>query len=225
MSEGTLRAVLWDLDGVIADTGIHHYLAWKDVFGKRGVNFTEKEFIRHFGRRHDTIIRDALGDGLSPGEFEAITREKQENYRRRVAGNIKPLPGAIELIKALNERGIKAAIASSAPPENIELIIRGLGIDGCFQAIASGLEVAESKPDPQIFLLAARKLGVAPGDCVVIEDAVAGVDAARRAGIRCVAVTNSHPRHSLKKADLVVDTLVAVSVSDLAGLFHPAVVD
>jgi beta-phosphoglucomutase family hydrolase len=225
MSEGTLKAVLWDLDGVIADTGLHHYLAWKDVFGRRGVNFTEEEFMSHFGRRHDTIIRDALGDSLSPEEFEAITNEKQENYRRRVARNIKPLPGAIELIKALKEHGIKVAIASSAPPENIQLIIRGLDIADCFQAIASGLEVAESKPDPQIFLLAARKLGVEPGDCVVIEDAVAGVAAARSAGIKCVAVTNSHPKKNLKEADLVVDTLTAVTVSDLAGLFHHAVAD
>jgi beta-phosphoglucomutase family hydrolase len=222
MSEGKLEAVLWDLDGVIADTGSYHYQAWQDVFQKRGVDFTEKDFMRHFGQRHDTIIRSALGANISPEEFDAITREKQASYRRRVTGNIKPLPGAVALIRSLKRHGLKMAIASSAPPENIEIIIRGLGIEDYFQAIARGTEVAEGKPSPQVFLLAAKKLNTEPGNCLVIEDAVAGVTAARQAGMKCVAVTNSHPRKSLKEADLIVDTLEAVSLSDLTRLFTPA---
>ena len=222
MTDSRLEAVLWDLDGVIADTGIYHYQAWQDVFGKRGVTFTEEQFMRHFGQRHDTIIRTALGSNISAVEFNAITIEKQENYRRRVANNIRPLPGAVELIRSLNQHGIKTAIASSAPPENIEIIIRGLGIEDCFQAIARGTDVAEGKPNPEVFLLAAEKLGVEPGSCVVIEDAIAGVAAARKAGMKCVAVTNSHPRNSLKQADLIVDTLEDLSVSDLVKLFNPS---
>jgi len=222
MTDSRLEAVLWDLDGVIADTGIYHYQAWQDVFGKRGVTFTEEQFMRHFGQRHDTIIRTALGSNISAEEFNAITSEKQENYRRRVVNNIRPLPGAVELIRSLNQYGIKTAIASSAPPENIEIIIRGLGIEDCFQAIARGTDVAEGKPNPEVFLLAAAKLGVEPGSCVVIEDAIAGVAAARKAGMKCVAVTNSHPRNSLKQADLIVDTLEDLSVSDLAKLFNPS---
>jgi len=220
MSESKLEAVLWDLDGVIADTGDYHYRAWQDVFGQRGVTFTKEDFMRHFGRRHDTIIRFALGDDVSREEFDTITREKQENYRRLVADNIKPLPGAIELIKSLNNHCIKTAIASSAPLENIEIIIRGLGIYDCFQAIAWGTEVPEGKPSPQIFLLAARKLGVEPGNCVVIEDAIAGVSAAKQAGMKCIAVTNSHPISSLRKADLIVSTLEAVDIDDLNVLFQ-----
>jgi beta-phosphoglucomutase len=188
MAEGQLEAVLWDLDGVIADTGIYHCRAWQYTFGKRGVEFTE---------------------------------EKEAAYRRLVAENIKALPGAIELIVSLNKHGIKSAIASSAPEENIQIIIRGLGIKDCFQAIAWGREVTEGKPSPQIFLLAAEKLETQPGNCVVIEDAIAGVTGARRAGMKCVAVANSHSRNSLKEADLVVDTLETVSISDLAGLFSP----
>ncbi len=225
MTNSKLEAVLWDLDGVIADTGTYHYQAWRDVFGKRGVAFTEEHFMRHFGQRHDTIIQSALGEGISKEEFNTVTREKQENYRRRVAGNIKPMPGALELIESLKQYGIKTAIASSAPLENVDIIIRGLAIESYFQAIAQGTEVAEGKPSPQVFLLAARKLGVEPGNCVVIEDAIAGVAAAKRAGMKCVAVTNSHSRNSLKKADLIVDTLEAVSVSDLAGLFRPDAAD
>jgi beta-phosphoglucomutase family hydrolase len=222
MSESRLEAVLWDMDGVIADTADYHYHAWRDVFGERGVEFSKADFMRHFGQRHDTIIKFALGDKLSPEEFDTISKKKQEIYRRHVAENIIPLPGAIELIKSLKEHGVKSAIASSAVPENIELIIRGLGIENDFQAIAWGTEVAEGKPSPEIFLLAAKKLGVQAGNCVVIEDAIAGVTAAKRAGMKCIAVTNSHPRKSLKNADLIVDTLEKVNISALSGLFKPA---
>ncbi len=220
MSKGELKAVLWDMDGVIADTGIYHYQAWHEIFKRMGVNFTLEQFMSHFGQRHDTIIYSALGRDISQEEFDAITREKQEDYRRRVAENIKPLPGAIELIKALEENGIKSAIASSAPPENVDIIIRGLGIEDYFQAFARGTEVDEGKPSPQVFLLAAEKLGVSPDDCLVIEDAIAGVAAAKNAGMKCVAVTNSHPEEKLEAADLVVDTLEEVSIDDLKALFR-----
>jgi len=220
MSDGSLEAILWDLDGVIADTGDYHYRAWGDIFKEKGATFTREDFMRHFGQRHDTIIKFALGDDIPPDEFERITERKQREYRRLVTGHIKPLPGAVELIKSLNDHHIKTAIASSAPLENIEIIIRGLGIEECFQAIACGTEVTEGKPSPQIFLLAAEKLGVEPGNCVVIEDAIAGVTAAKEAGMKCIAVTNSHPISSLKKADLIVSTLGAVDIGDLPVLFQ-----
>jgi beta-phosphoglucomutase family hydrolase len=219
MSEGKLEAVLWDLDGVIADTAQYHYLAWQDIFRERGVNFTWPDFIKHFGQRHDTIIKFALGDKLTQEEFDDITERKQSTYRRLVAENIKPLPGAIELLKRLKEHGIKSAIASSAVPENIKVILGGLGIENYFQAIAWGTEVKEGKPSPQIFLLAARKLGARPADCVVIEDAIAGVAAAKKAGMRCIAVTNSHPQKDLKNADLIVNSLEGIGIDDLAKLF------
>jgi beta-phosphoglucomutase len=219
MTEGQLEAVLWDLDGVIADTGTYHCHAWQHVFGERGVNFTEEHFMSHFGQRNDTIIRDTVGNDITQEELAFIASEKEATYRRLIAGNIKSLPGAVELIKSLNTQGIKSAIASSAPPENIQIIIGGLGIEDCFQAIAWGREVTEGKPSPQIFLLAARKLETKPGNCVVIEDSIAGIDGARQAGMKCVAVANSHPRNSLEEADLVVDTLQSVGVSDLTRLF------
>jgi len=222
MSEGKLEAVLWDLDGVIADTGPYHFHAWQDVFHERGVNITEEDFKRRFGQRNDTIIRSTLGEDIAPDELDAIASEKEENYRRRVTPNIKPLPGVIELISSLKRHEVKMAIASSAPLENIRLITLSLGIDDCFQAVVFNREVAEGKPDPQVFLLAAQKLGVDPRNCIVIEDAVAGVAAAKRAGMKCVAVTNSHPPKNLKEADLIVDTLEAVGISDLVQLFRPA---
>lgn len=220
MSESKLEAVIWDMDGVIADTGPYHLQAWQYVFRKRGVNYTAEDFQRSFGQRNDTIIRKTLGDGLSQTDVEAIANEKEENYRQRVTGNIKALPGAIMLIKTLKERGVKLAVASSAPPENIRLILSGLGIEGQFDAVVWGREVSEGKPSPQAFLLAAKRLGIQPRDCAVIEDAVAGVSAAKRAGMKCVAVTNTHPRASLKEADMAVDSLEEVTVDTLSSLFN-----
>ena len=130
------------------------------------------------------------------------------------------MPGAIELIRLLKEHGVKLAIASSAPLENIQLVLSGLGIDDCFDTIVWGREVTEGKPSPQVFLLAARKLGVQPQECVVVEDAVAGVAAAKKAGMKCVAVTNTHHEVSLREADLIVDTLEVVGVNDLEEFFN-----
>ncbi len=220
MSNPHLEAVLWDMDGVIADTADYHYRAWRDTFAERGVSFSKEDFMHYFGRRHDAIIKFALGDSLSPQEINSLSGKKQSLYRRLVSRNIVPLPGAVALVKSLNRNGIKTAIGSSAVPENIDVILRGLGIRECFQAIAWGTEVAEGKPSPQIFLLAAEKLGVKPAGCVVIEDAIAGVTAAKRAGMKCVAVTNSHPKDKLKDADLVVDSLEKVDIEVLAGLFR-----
>jgi len=222
MSRIRLEAAIWDMDGVIADTAPYHFKAWREVFQKRGVNFTEEGFKRNFGQRNDTIVRNTLGVSISPSEVDVVAGEKEENFRRRIGQNVKPLPGAVELIRLLKERGVKIAIASSAPIENIQLVSRGLGINNYFQAIVWGREVTEGKPSPLGFLLAAKKLEVEPKNCVVIEDAIAGVTAAKRAGMKCLAVTNTHSRMSLMEADFVVDTLEAISVDDLVGLFNLA---
>ena len=214
------KAIIWDMDGVIADTAPYHLKAWQEVFQKRGVAFTKEDFRRNFGQRNDTIIRDTLGKVTSQSEIDTIAREKERKFRKTVKQNIKPLPGAIELIKSLAQHGFKLALASSAPIENIKLVTKGLDIDNCFHTIVSGRDVTEGKPSPQVFLLAAQRLGIEPGNCIVTEDAIAGITAAKRAGMKCLAVTNTHPRPSLMEADLVVDTLEAVTVNDLDRLLN-----
>ena len=220
MSDILIQAVLWDLDGVIADTGIYHCRAWQEVFSQMGIEFTEKHFMKHFGQRNDTIIRDTVNESISQEALDAIADKKEVTYRRLVANNIETLPGAIELLSSLREHSIKSAIASSAPPENVKIITEGLGIEKYFDAIACGREVTEGKPSPQIFLLAAEKLEAEPAGCIVIEDAVAGVAGAKRAGMKCIAVANSHSRDKLKEADLIVTSLKSVSVDDLTKLYN-----
>jgi len=218
MAEG--EAVIWDMDGVIADTAPYHFSAWQEVFDKRGVKLTEEDFRHSFGLRNDTIIRNILGEQIAQGEIDSIARKKEETFRRVIGQKIKPLPGVVELLQSLKQQGFKMAIASSTPIENIRLITGSLGIDDCFQSIVTGHDVTEGKPSPQGFLLAAQRLGVEPRNCIVIEDAVAGVAAAKRAGMRCLAITNTHPRQSLKQADLIVDTLEVVTTKDLEKLLN-----
>jgi beta-phosphoglucomutase family hydrolase len=212
------KAVIWDMDGVIADTAPYHLQAWQEVFRRRGVRYTEDDFKRNFGKRNDSIIRSVLGSRVPLAEMEAIAAEKEELFRRWAASRIRPLPGAIELMQALREHGFAQAMGSSAPLENIELVTRRLGIAGFFRVIVSGREVTEGKPSPQVFLRAAERLGARPEDCVVIEDAVAGVSAAKRAGMSCIAVTSTNSRDKLSGADLIVDTLEEVTVAGLESL-------
>jgi beta-phosphoglucomutase family hydrolase len=213
-----LEAVIWDMDGVLADTAPHHLRAWQETFARRGINFTEADFMRGFGVRNDAIIRNVLGEQTTDAEIETIAREKEATFRRIIGKDVKPLPGALELVRALYEKGVKMAIASSTVIENIRLIVGSLGIEKYFKAVITGHDVTKGKPSPQVFLAAAQRLGVEPQNCLVFEDAVAGVKAAKSAGMHCVAITSTHPREKLAEADLVVDSLEGVSVKELEEL-------
>jgi len=212
------KAVLWDMDGVIVDTSEFHFLSWKETWAKHGIDYSETDFKLGFGRRNDEIIREVLGKKFKQSTYEAITKAKEAAFRRLVKGHIKALPGAIELLSALDASGFLQALVSSTPSENIDVIIGGLKLARCFKTIISGYDVTEGKPSPQGYLLAAKRLDVLPSACVVLEDAIAGVEAARSGGMKCIAVTTTHPKTKLKAADLIVDSLEKVNVSVIKKL-------
>ncbi|MFC2045167.1 HAD family hydrolase [Chloroflexota bacterium] len=216
----TDKAIIWDMDGVIADTALCHFKAWQEVFQKKGITYPEETFKRYFGQRNVDIIRKIMGKETPEDEISAISTEKEDNFLIKIKEQITPFPGVITLIKSLADSKYKMALASSAPQKNIDLITQTLKIDGCFQAVVSSKDVSQGKPSPQAFLLAASKLGVAPKNCIVFEDAIAGVAAAMSAGMHCIAVTNTNPKGSLAEADLVVDTLEVITVNDLDNLIN-----
>ena len=215
-----IAAVIWDMDGVLADTVHQHLLAWRETFAKRGIDFTDEDFKRGFVVRNDAIIKNTLGEQTTEAEIETIAREKEATFRRIIGKDIKPLPGALELIRTLYDRGIRMAIASSTTIENIHLIVGSLGIEKYMKAVITGHDVTEGKPHPQVFLLAAHRIGAEPKNCIVFEDAVAGVKAAKSAGMYCVAVSNTHPEEKLNEADLIVDSLEEVTIKDLEKLLN-----
>ncbi|MDP2662325.1 MAG: HAD family phosphatase [Dehalococcoidia bacterium] len=211
------RAVIWDMDGVLVDTAEAHFRAWRRMFGGMGRDLTREEFFERFGMKSVEILREALGD-LPSKELSRLAFKKEGYYREEIAGKVVALPGVGRILDLLQREGFRQAIASSAPVINIGLILETTGIGRFFDAVVSGDEVKAGKPDPEIFLEASRRLGVAPAFCVVMEDAIPGVMAAKAAGMRCVAVTNSHPAHELRHADIIVDSLELVSPETLEKL-------
>jgi beta-phosphoglucomutase family hydrolase len=211
------KAVLWDLDGVLVDTAPFHFQAWQELFRSVGKGFAEADFRRTFGLRNDAILRDILGE-LTPAEEARLAHRKEELYRAKAEGRVRAMPGAIGLLRRLRQEGRKTAIVSSAPRENVRVLLRSLGLEEMFEAVVAEEDAPRGKPDPQGFLVAAEKLGVAAAECVVIEDAPGGLEGAKRAGMRCIGVTTSRPREALARADLVVDSLEEAAVYSFLGV-------
>jgi HAD superfamily hydrolase (TIGR01509 family) len=200
-------AVLWDLDGVIVDSGRHHFEAYRWLLAQHGIELTyERFFSRLFGRRNWDILRDVI-PGIGEHEVERLAAEKEAKFRQLVAGNIEALPGAASLLRRAHEAGVKQAIVSSTPRANIELIIGTLGLSDCLDAIVGEEDSERGKPDPQPFTTAADRLGVPYERCVVIEDAPEGVAAGKAAGMRVIAVTTTRPSDRLASADLIIPSL------------------
>jgi beta-phosphoglucomutase family hydrolase len=209
------RTILWDMDGVIADSYYFHFAAWQETFAQRGIEFTKEDFIKLFGARNDFIVDTVIGRGLPERDIKIIVQEKEENFRRKVTGKIKPFPGVIRLLNAIKKGNFKLGLISSTPKENIDLVLSELNLKDIFDCVVYGEEVSESKPSPEIYLLATKRLEVMPNDCVVIEDSPLGVKAAKAAGMRCLAITNTHPRQKLEEADRIVDSLENVDLITL----------
>ena len=214
------KAVIWDMDGVIADTAPFHFLAWQKVAQDRGIAFNEDDFRDTFGKRNPEIIAEKFGKDIPPQEIENLAQRKEELFRRIAAQSIKPFPGVLNLMLSLKSSGWNMALVSSTPAENIKLIVHSLEITGLFDTTVSDRDVMQGKPDPEGFLLAAERLAVAPVNCVVIEDAIAGVKAAKNAGMKCIAVTNTHPADRLREADKVVGSLEKVTVNTVESLLQ-----
>ena len=209
------KTVLCDMDGVISDSDSFHFAAWQATFAKRGIEFTKEAFVRLFGARNDFIIGEIVGKKVSERDVKIMVREKEQVFRQTATGRIKPFPGVVALLRALKNGNFKLGLVSSAPVENIDLTLSELDLTGIFNCIVSGQDVSESKPSPRIYLLAAEKLGTTPSDCVVIEDSPLGVKAAKSAGMKCLAVANTHHRQDLEEASTVVDSLEDVDLITL----------
>ena len=202
-----MRAVLWDLDGTLVDSAEFHWLSWRDTLAGEGHHISYEQFLASFGQRNDRILPQWLGPDTPPERMRRIGDAKEGEYRRLVLEHgLTPLPGAAEWITRLHAQGWKQAIASSAPRANVEVMLRALNLAHDFEAIVAAEDVTAGKPDPQVFLAGAAKIGVAPSQCIVVEDAAAGIEAARRAGMKSIGVS--------RQGDLDADIVVA-ALSDL----------
>lgn len=204
MKARNARAVLWDLDGTLVDSGEYHWRAWRDTMRAEGVEITYQQFLDSFGQKNDRILTNWLGAGVTADTIRRIGDAKEALYRQlAVSEGLAPLPGAAEWVEHLRRDGWLQAIASSAPAENVRVMLRVLHLDRYFDATVSAEDVTAGKPDPQVFLAAAEKLQVPASACVVVEDAAAGVEAAKRARMKCVGVSGT----SVLEADVFVRSL------------------
>jgi|SRR5579875_897674 beta-phosphoglucomutase len=215
-----IRAVIWDLDGVIIDSAEEHRRAWLRLAREEDVPFTDADFWSTFGKRNDDIFAEKWRP-LAPEQVHSLAARKEAYYREYIREMAVPLPGAMELMRALHEAGFLQALASSTPAENIQLISDILGLKHYLTALISGETVPRGKPAPDIFLAAAQSLRIDPVNCLVIEDAVAGVEAAHAAGMRCIAVAGNRDLPGLRKAELMVKDLTEVSVARIRELAGP----
>jgi HAD superfamily hydrolase (TIGR01509 family) len=202
---------IWDLDGTLVDTEANHYTAWRALMQEHGRDLTHEQFRPTFGLRNDDVLLHHLGFSGNAAEIAVLGDRKEEMFRASLEREgIKLQPGAGELVAHLHNLGAPQAIASSAPPANIALMVRLLGFADAFDAIVSSEEVAHGKPAPDLFLRAAELLDLPPSWTVVLEDAVAGVQAGKAAGARVIAIASTLPPERLGEADLVVQSFEEV---------------
>lgn len=199
-----MKGVLWDLDGTLVDSEEFHWLSWRDIMRAEGMELSYPQFLASFGQRNDRILTAWLGPDVDRARMQRIGDDKEAEYRRLVETHgLQPLPGAREWLARLRHGGWKQSIASSAPRLNAETMLRVLDLTDYLDAIVAAEDVTIGKPDPQVFLTAASRLGIPPARCVVVEDAAAGVEGARRGGMRSIGVI----KNGTLDADICVHSL------------------
>jgi beta-phosphoglucomutase len=214
-------AIIWDVDGTLVDTAELHFDSWVKLAKELGKPFTRADFAATFGRRNPEIIHQLFGN-YADSEVAELGERKERYYRADAARGVSLLPGVRPLLEEFAKRGVPQAIGSSAPRNNLELILDLTGTRPLFQGVVAMEDTQRGKPDPQVFLVAAGKVGMAPARCIVFEDAVAGVQAAKAGGMKCVAVrfVGHHSEDSLRAAgaDLIVPTLENVVADRVLSL-------
>lgn len=217
------KGVIWDLDGVLADTAEAHFRCWVTALAEKEIPLDRPTFDGLFGMNTRDMLAQLLGRPPESGELEIIAGRKEEIFRMEAQWLVSPMPGALSLLKELEGAGWIQAITSSTPKANVELVLGILGIRQRFQAVLSGEELSANKPEPTLFLRAAEALGLSPERCVVVEDAPEGVEAAYKAGMPCIAVVTTNSREALASvtpSTLLFDDLTQVTESDFSNLLE-----
>ncbi len=217
-----IKAVIFDMDGVLVDNRDIHIDAFV-IFCKRyGCELSRTELLQHFGKGNDEIMPVVLPQHIIEEKgIEALADEKEEIYREIFEQTIKPTPGLVEFIKDLEANNIKRAVGSSGQSANVNFVLEKCGISTSFNGIANGDMVTKCKPDPEVFLLAAKLIDMKPEECVVIEDSFAGIEAAHSAGMKVIAMATTYSQEELKSRstfDLIVDDFRGLTAETLSKL-------
>ena len=216
--QGSIGAI-FDWDGVVIDSSAHHEESWERLAKETGYQLPPGHFKKGFGMKNEFIIPNLLNWTTDPVEIGRLSLRKEALYREIVLEwGLKPLAGVVVWLNQLREAGIPCAIGSSTHRLNIETGLASIGLKDRFQMIVTAEDVSHGKPDPEVFLNAASRLRVPPESCVVFEDALVGIEAAHRGGMKVVAVATTNPIELLNGADLAVHQLDELSVTRLREL-------
>jgi beta-phosphoglucomutase len=209
----TRQGVIFDVDGVLIDSYDAHYESWLQAAQERGLTMSEEEFVATFGRTSREVIRETWPELAHSDEaIRSLDHRKEALFRKLIANDFPAMDGARALIEQLAAAGFAVAVGSSAPPDNVSLIVEKLGIGSLIGASVTGADVQHGKPNPQVFLIAAERLGLPPQNCLVVEDAPAGVAAAHAANMPCIGMlSRGRTREQLHEADHLVDSLRQIS--------------
>lgn len=216
-----MLAAIFDMDGVIADTNPYHTIAWREYYQRNGKLLSDEDFVRYVSGNHNRAIVQHLfaGQELTDEESYRLGDEKEALFRELYAPYIVPVPGLPAFLKALKVAGIKTAVGTSAPVENLDFVMEKLGIRDYFDVLLHEKLVSRPKPDPEIYQLAMTKLGVTPAESVIFEDSMTGIRAARAAGARVVGVATTHTTAELAEvADFVIQDFTDIPYEKI-GLF------
>jgi len=200
------RAFIFDMDGTIVDNMGFHLRSWLELFNRRGhaVGDEAAFFAATAGRTGHEIISQTLGEDLEHDHVAALIHEKEVLYREIYAPHLRAVEGFGALVSAARASGIRLAVGTAAPPGNVDFTLDGLGVRELFDTVVGAADVKRGKPEPDVFLLAAERCGADPAHCIVFEDAPLGVEAARRAGMRCVVLTTTLPAEAFSTFDNVI---------------------
>jgi beta-phosphoglucomutase len=211
-------AVIFDMDGVLVDSGPAHLDSWLRLAEEEGLPLSRDQFLESFGRPSREIIRSDFGENLTDADVKRLDDRKEALYRDIVTGNVPAMPGAVDLLNTLRAENIPLAVGTSGPPENVNLVLEELNLAHHFAAVVTGTDVTRGKPDPQVFLIAAQRLNIPPTRCIVIEDAPAGIQAANHAKMKAIALTSTHQASAFPTADKIIDNLSQIQPELLKSL-------
>jgi len=207
------EACIFDMDGVLIDSGVWHRAAWQALLAEMGLDPARPDFWRlTIGRPGEEAVPLLLGKTLPDREARRLARRKRDLYVELARGGLRAVEGAPAFIEHLARRGIPRAVGTSASRMDVERMLGAVGLRRHFEVVVTSEDVRLGKPDPEVYVLAARRLGAAPGACVVFEDSVVGIQAARRAGMRAIGVTTAYGEEELRAAG------AEVVIGDFEGL-------
>ena len=211
-----IKAVIFDLDGVMVESEDAHIEAEKQTFLKFGLRISSEELHNYTGTTAKVMFTDLIAKYKLMTTFEEINRQKEKLLLKFLRQDAEPTKGVLDLVKKLKKKGVQLAIASSSPKKLVDYVLDKLAVRGFFHVVLTAENVEHSKPNPEIFLKAAEKLGVKPSQCLVVEDAKLGVAAAKQAGMKCIGYRNPHSgNQDLSEADIVIDDFTKISVEEV----------